>query len=301
ILLSIIFFLLGTTAFTIYIIRNTTSQEAITQIVKDIDVSTIHVGNVLNSDSDEDYENMTLAEWIYENADREICEKYNISEESIETILEKYSVKTFLAEKLSEYFDDLYRDSGTGIIASKEIVNLIKKNSSVVYKATGYQFTNSDYDEIAAVLFDDGILDTVSLNSLESSMGINLSIIIRWTLSYYTFAALSVLMLLLLICIFLINRKLFQPTSLYIGIPFCAAGIIFTAAGVLINTLVKVINSYVPIGESLLKTLLSQVRRDCIKAGLIILAIGIVFIGCHIIINKIKQRKASKLNAASAD
>jgi len=216
--LTVLTFIFCFAAVSVLIVRDITKQDNIEQIVENVDLANLRVGGILGSED----RNVTLTELIYDNTDTYFIVNLDISEARIEKLIEKSSLKSFIASKLNDYLLDVYTGTGGGRITKREIIALIDRNISVISNEFGTEFTF--YSDSLSIYLDENInLDNLALKTL---VDINFLSILRWGLSYYGITVMFLLCAILLVLIYMLNSA-DSAITLWLAAPFTAAGVVY--------------------------------------------------------------------------
>ena len=271
--LTILVFVFFLAAVSILIVRDITKPDKIEQMVENVDIANLRVGGVFGGED----RNVTLTEWIYDNIDSYLISVLDITEDRIAKIIEKSSLKPFIAAKLNDYILDVYSDTGNGKITEEEILYFFDKNKDIVSNEFG-TMVSLDPGSLSSYLDETGILDGFALKGLIDENRLR---IIRWGLSYYGITVIFLLCAILLIPIYIISNSASADVPLWLAAPFTVAGIVYLLLFALIFILINLFRSEPEAG--LILSAIPFIQWDFLLAGAIILGVSLLFIaGCRV-------------------
>ena len=283
----------------VLIVRQSVTSESIKSSIEKIDVSKIYVPSTvvqktqsafsssdLQSESKNTSENsskvskaekQTLPEYIMSIYDEEILNEYDIDEKKIEKLLEQDFVKDFVAEKVGGYADDLIKKTSEGELSTKEVVRFIEKNTDKIKDVTGYKVEQEDFDKITAFLDDNKVLENVSVASVSEQSPILIGVV-RTAFSYFTFAALVVVALLLIFALFMLNKRSISNTAFYAGSSvFCAGGVLLVI-GLMSSFVDNIVAKLLGDMAGIITPLLQPVYSGFVLAGIVTAGIGAILL-----------------------
>lgn len=276
VVLCVVISLLGISASMIYLIRQATSEDAIDSMVKEIDISEIKVEFLENEKVS------TIADFIsnYYNED--------VSSDQIETLLNKKFVRKFVAEKLNVYVEDLFYETGDGIIEEKELKELLIKNADDITKITGFRMSEDDAQLVIDDLKKNGILENTDLSVYRENNPRPFSLI-KNSLSYWMMALLLIFSLLLMVSIFLIQDKKIKGLC-FMSASLIAIGIGDLLAGIMSSSLVTTLNRNLELGRKFWQQVFMPVRTTGIRLGIIMIVLGVICCLIYILIKVINEK-----------
>lgn len=205
-------FLFFTLLFTIAIggARNTVKEGNATKMLDNIQVTDLL--DITPSATHDDLQR------FYSYMDR----KYGIemTDRQFNDFINKSTVKEFMADKVSDFSEDFFEDDAELTITKRELVSLLKENSSVMEDEFEVSLTNSELREIADWIFSRDelvIIDTTMLKDRVPALYYISSI----GFSYVTMAAFIILSVLI---IFLMMKNSISQAVCAVGIEFVILG-----------------------------------------------------------------------------
>ena len=151
--------ILGIGSSLIFLVRSATSEEAVDNLVDAKILSDIKIGFLLE-DADK---KQTISDYIMENLDDEFIVNFNLSKDDVKEFLNEKCVRTFVKNKLNDYIEDLFMETGDGIVESDEIKELLEDSAKSFYEDFGYYLSESDCEYISELIEKEGILKNTEL------------------------------------------------------------------------------------------------------------------------------------------
>lgn len=196
-LLCILLFVFSLVAAVLGIVRMATTEEAVSHIVDDIPLSSIPA-DVLIANAPK---NKDLVEWLYGR----LCDQYtdweSISEDELEEYLDA-EIKPFVAEKLSQFLDDLYSNNRDASVTKKEIKKLLISSSDFLYTEFDFYLPETQCEKLSEWIDGFGMSEMADMDYLEDEYGTILTWA-YWLTSWYAIALFGILALLM---VFLLAR-----------------------------------------------------------------------------------------------
>lgn len=159
--LCIILFAFLVSAITIGSVRIVFNKESLKNISTEIDISEI---NLKYKDG-----NVNITDFIMKTVSDKILDKYNISNETINNLLQNDTIRENLEDTCTEYLCYIIYGDESENLSVKGVINKIKSCSSIVYRETGYIFTDNDYRDIEKELVEGNMNFLVTDNIKENS------------------------------------------------------------------------------------------------------------------------------------
>ena len=225
VILSICLFITSALAVTIYEARQLSSAEKAENLLDNIQVLDIFENL---SDS-----NRVDLDRFYSYLDESLG--INITDEKLNDFVNNSTVKSFVANKISTFIEDLFEGDADLTITKQEVIILLQENSDAIYTEFGKKLvsdnledlinnhsdiedllnTQNDFQDIANWIFDDAdYIEIISSDDIENDFSA-LYYLIHIGLSYYTMAF---FMLLSAVIMFFMIRKGLTKALCGIGI-----------------------------------------------------------------------------------
>ena len=259
-----------------YIVNN----DLLAETVKDTDLTQIEV-------RDDSGEKVPLDKWVYDK----YIDDDRITVKNVDNVLNNPFIKDFLIEKIHGY-QDFFMDEGEIVtVTSQDIVDLIDKNSDLLYREAGLNFLEPDKDDLRKNL--EGLDDFADF-SKEHLSGWFLSSYIQtyFSLAYVIF--LTVLLGIILAQWLLVYR--FNGRRMLRAMRNYGIVMIIPSAVVFVLTLVPMIVFYsssafdaLPIGKLF--------APFCVSSG-ILLALGLILLVASIIAARLLAEKTEAPESA---
>ncbi len=276
-----VFLAVGTVLFTI---RRSTTEEEINSVVSEINLADIRVGVMMNDDDAD----LSLAEYIHDHVNPELLSRYNLSEGNIEELLEEEDIKTFLSEKLWEYCDYIYSGGSEPKVTAREIVKLLEKNESAIYRITGYQLAESDYQSIEDSL-NETTIGALDLSNVSEDYEGTFSLL-RAVLSYWLIALIAALVLMLCVLIFVLYRKYIAHAFLAAGITFALMGLLCLMISVISGNMVDVLYDAFYFPKEAVRPIISHIASNMAQTGTVILVLGLILVFVRIGVGVMRKK-----------
>ncbi|MBO4929286.1 MAG: zinc ribbon domain-containing protein [Clostridia bacterium] len=193
-ILCVLIFLCACLSIGLANLNNLTSESLLEQtvenLVMDLDLTTLPARDVIPSAEP----GQCMACYIAREIEKNYTVPISVGEEDVQEFLEDSNILPFLAEKLSEYTDDIRNDRrGTGI-TQRELKELLWDNSRYIEKLTGMPLTQKDVDNVLAKADTDGLMRALQAKTLKKDSPVAYAAA-RVALSDATAVILAVLML----------------------------------------------------------------------------------------------------------
>lgn len=294
ILICILLVVLMLPTFTLLTAQNLPKQETILNAMDRIDMNEVPA-NVL----DEDLEDISLAEHVCNiiNSDMEnlndvvISYRWNdMDPDSLSDFLEKTTVLPFFAEHIEGIFDAMLSGEESYTFSSKSIRGLLEDNQEYIVDEMNVPVSNRDYDMFVDYLVEDA-LEIEDIEMPEIDEGI--LDVVNFFLSFWGVAALCLVLVLLIVLLFVTNKRdcLFAihdtGVSLIVG---SGIFLVVVLAARFLATLFAEEAPLVYVGCILVSAAAESVLL--IAAG--VLALGIILLLVNLIARKIQSKRAAK-------
>lgn len=271
IILCFLFFFFSMSAIFVGVARIYLNEDNLRDVISDIDLNEINI----NSD---DNSSVSISDFIFNNVNKNIINNYDITKDNIENILNDKTIKNQLESFLVDYVQYIVNAEKSKKLTTDGIIKILENLSFEVYKETGYQLSDKDYDDIRNQI-NDGNMQFLITAGIEDFIGFDLDII-QIALSIIMLIILIIISVALLILILKINSWRFKYFFKDIGVTIIITGIMLTCTsltGLIISMTTEIY---------LLSVLLSSVSIKVLIFGLGALIIGI----CMFILYKLKLK-----------
>ena len=262
----------------IFVIRNTVSEQNISDAVSEIDVFLI-------------MDELDVYDRIIDAIEENTSEELDINRGAVRRIAGSGPVRDFVADNMTGYADALIWGRGHEI-SRADVIRLVRDSSDLIYEETGYRLSEQAYDEIDEYLRRNYVLDDLSLSAISSSAPVNMSLL-RLPLMPVTQIVSIVLSIAALAGIVALNIKRIRNALMGAGISFLLASLPCLAVGVLLFTIMPMLTNNA-LARLLMESFLSQTRVAAILIGLIFVAAGGASIAAVIYIDNKKVKKATR-------
>jgi len=276
--------------FAIFTVRSTLNENAISGMFDDVDFAALRVGRILDLDGEAYYNNIALAEWIFDEMDDRIIARYSITRRSIENFFDRLPLGEFIEGILIRYAEGILHGNTNTNITTREILNFVERNEHIFYREIGYRLSPADYDEIERFLLD---IDINNVSSLDTLLGeIDMSApVFRWGLSWFALALLALIIIGLSIAIFFIYKKRVRPTLMCDGTVLTVSGLFFTVLSVGANWFVAGVVP-VEVDRFLVDALLSGLQGIGMTIGAAATVVGVVMVVASVLMGVARKKKA---------
>ncbi len=214
----------------------------------------------------------------------------DISDRQLNNFVNESSVKSFLAEKISDFSESFFDGEGELVIKKREVINLLRKDLDVIEDEFDVVLSDSAIYEIADMIFLEDellILSTEDVKDHAPALYYAASI----GLSYVTLAVFLVLSALLILA--LIKNDFYQA--------LCGIGVVFTTLGVLTG-LVAMLAGWIPplwealCGGSFIGVIIGRFIAINSWSSIVLLVLGV---GLLVALNLLLKRRAGKPTTAA--
>ena len=253
-----------------YIVNN----DLLAETVRNAELTQIEV-------KDDSGETVPLDEWVY----KKYIDDDRITVKNVDNVLNNPFIKDFLVEKIHGIQDFLMDDGDIVTITSDDIIELIDKNSDLLYNEAGLNFLEPDKDELRNNL--SGLDDLAKFSEEHFSGWLSSSFVqTPFSLAYVIFLTvlLGIILAQLLLVYYFNGRRMLKALKVY-GIAMTAP-----ASVVFVLTLIPLIVFYSSSafeGLSLGKLF----APFCVSSG-ILLVIGVIMLVGSVIAAKLIEEKA---------
>lgn len=274
ILLSILFFYFSLSAVIVGVTRMYLNEDNIQDVLSDIELDEINIGY-----GDDDY--ISIENYILDNIDDSYINKYNLTKDTIKSILNDRDIDRQVKSYVKNYVDNLTQGENSKKLTEDDIIEILQDNAYTIYRITDYELTDKDYQDIREEL-ESGDISFLVPSNLEDELDINLGVM-RMLLSIITLIALIVISVLILILILKVNDWRFTYLFKYSGVTLIILGVLLVLISLagLIFTLIADIY--------LINVLIRPLLISILIIGGIALVVGIALFALYRLIFK-RQR-----------
>lgn len=288
IVIVILIVILGTCMSAAYSVRNATNEKAIDKLTRELDFSEIKVGFLDGKGKD-----MTLAKYISENTASDY--KRYFTNENIEKLLKEKFVRKFAADKLNDYFDDVFNDTGDGVFEKDEFNDLLNDNMDDIYDALGLYMDEGMVDSLSDDMDKEGFFDNTDLSEIRDDNPMAFGLV-KNLLSYWMMALTGIIIAVLMVCIILIQDRKIRAVG-YIGTSLLLVGLVNIVLSFMNGTIVDSLNHVLALGRKFWQQVLAPMGQTWITVGCILTVTGIIMLVVDMVI-KASARKRTEENIA---
>lgn len=282
-LFSVLIILLGSLSAFGLSLRYMTRPDGIVKIVEEIEFAEIKTGFISDNSKKE-----TLPELIHDSIPGALQKFFELKD--IEKLVEKDFVKEFAAEQLSQYIEDVFYDTGDGVLETEEMEDFFDENDKGISKALGHDLTSSMYDSIIMYLEDEDIEKHTDLSELREDNE-EIFTVIRIMGSYPVLIGCAVLCVVLLIGICCINGAS-SGAFKGMGINFAFLATMQFALVAVIPQIQSLLEDEASFGSNFYEAVFSPLKNQSVILGCAFLGVFVIFFFIGVIRKKV-ERKAS--------
>ena len=278
VVLCVLIFLCSFLSIVLLNVQSLTSQDILEQsleeMVLNLDLTRIQASDVLSNAEP----GTSVAELIAQEIEKSYVVEVDVDEDDVQEFLEESSFLPFIAEKISEYADDIRNDRrGTGI-TERELENLLWENEDEIEDLVGMPLTQTDVDNVVAKADTQGLMKSLRAKTLKNDIPVAYSAL-QIALSEITVIVLVVLMILMALLVAKIYKwNIFQACG-SVGTVLTVSGGIFVAL-----TLIALVMNLV--WSSIISYALQTVLVKGLMASGITCAIGVVLLVVDLVSKK---------------
>ena len=129
--------------------------ESIEKLVMEIDLARLPI-------TKEKGLTITFTDYVYQLFSPQMVERFDITSDNVQTMIEKSTLKPFLAKKAGLFAEDLLYATGKGKLTKKEIIDLVEENRTVIEKSIGSSLTDKEFDQFLSI-FEKMNIKTISI------------------------------------------------------------------------------------------------------------------------------------------
>lgn len=280
VILALLLFAFLTSATAVTILNVSLAPDSLTSTVQDMDVANMDISGVVGG------EETTVADYAYDLV-RDMGWE-DISRRDVEEMVEKPFVANFVSEMSQEYMSALSGNGKSDGLNADRVVDYIKDHEDEIQEAAadaGFEGElYFDYDRIEREV-DDIVGDKLEISSIEENNSLYFKLA-KLVFSKVVFIGLWVVTALLCVLIILANKRRVSRALTYIGIPTLIIGLTALIASAAVSLFLDMDS------KTLIKLLYSLAGNTVLMTGIIMTAIGVVFIAVRIIVRSVRKRMA---------
>lgn len=289
VIFSILIVLAGISVGLILMVRSALSESAVDNLVNDLDFAELEVGFMEDADRSE-----TLPELLVDVVQDNYMGRKSKKdiEKDMEKLLNKKFVKKFVSKKLNAYVEDLFHETGDGVIETEELEDLLVDNIDEIYELTGFTLNEMEINYILAEMEKDDALEATDLSKYRRKSPVTF-FLIKNMFSYWMAAIWVILSILFTAGVFLVQNEKRKGLS-QMGINLTVIGIIDFILGICTGLTASILNSNINLGMNFWKALFAPAMRMGIIVGIIFAVVGIILYMIYIITGKTGSQKIAK-------
>lgn len=285
VILCILIVLAGSLANVIFLARHALSEESVENLVKNFDLSDLKMGF-----TGEEFSSLTLSEYLVENQNNFYM--LDIPEDKIEELLNEKFIQKFLSKKVKAYIEDLFYETGEGVVKVKELQKLWMDNADKIYEITRAKWSEQELRLTLERMEEEGFLDVLDL-SVYRDYNPGPFLLVKYLFSYWMGIALLIVAILLSVSIFLVQRRTARGLS-FMGSILIVIGLFNLLAGILGNTFSSLLNRRISLGHSFWKLIFESVRTAEFITAAVLISSGIISWAVYILIKHIQMKKTDQ-------
>ncbi len=278
--ICILIFSFSSSIVMIGVVRSNFSEESIRQKMNKGEISTLTLKDNGNEKK--------LPSFVIDNVNQKLLDQFNITEESVSGILDSEEVKGLVGDLMIDYAKLFVFGESTEHLNEDMIVSDIRSLDPLVYRRTGYSFTNDDYNYIRNEMRDKGKLSFLSEEGIKETIGVSPKLI-SFNFSIPMMIIYIVLDIGLLFLLLLCNRWRIKSVIGYLGVTLMVLG-----GAMLITALMALIFSLV-FDIFLLAAILKGIATGYLIAGILFFATGLLFVIVKVVLKKNEIRQPNAL------
>ncbi len=277
--LSVLLFVVSLLSVAVVCVRYTVSESKIGSLLNDID----YVELFENA-----YEQTGFSEDTARTFVEALSNHYHndeITEENMAAFLEDSTVNEFLAEKISDYVEDVMKGTDNFKVTKREIKQLLRDNLSAINDHFDARVTTSDLDELTDYLVDDDFLESIQPSEVFSDMSTGAYYAVNIGISWVT---LVVLLLLVVLCLVGMGLNDWSQGAMGAGIVFTAIGGILTLPTLVVLGLPAVLRA--AIGETVVVSLLQNILLGNLLIFASVLGFGVLILVVRYLVRRFSKK-----------
>lgn len=222
IFLSFVFCVVLLTTSSLGIIRGTFDPDSIKASISSIEIEDIEEITI----EDENGRDVPLSKYILDFCDEEVKQKYDLDEDKVVEVLKDTKADEFLGEVIADYSAYLVNGEELRELDADRVITWIRENEDTIEEVVEYEFKEADYEELEAELRRSDVIRSLSEESLEDELDIDLTLMHRG-LSLWAYITLIVLVCAIAGLVAAINRKKLRAVFTYVTVSVAIVGGVF--------------------------------------------------------------------------
>lgn len=296
VLICILLVLLMLPTFTLLTAQNAIKQETLLDTMNRIDMDEIPASFI--DESDRSLKRMSLAQYICQIINSDMSNLNNIviaydwedlTPRSLQQFLDETTFIDFFAEHAEGAIDAFLSGEDSYAISAKSIKRLLNENKAALTEKMNISASDRNYDHYVDFLVSDGLNTRVELPEVEEEI----LDLINFGLSFYPIAGLCLVMVLLIVLLFVTNRKdrLFAVKDT--GIALMVGSALFLLVILAARILCSVFVDENPL-VYLITTLVSCAAESILLIVVSVLALGVILLLAYLIARSVQRKRAAK-------
>lgn len=222
IFLSFVFCVVLLTTSSLGIIRGTFDPDSIKASISSIEIEDIEEITI----EDENGRDVPLSKYILDFCDEEVKQKYDLDEDKVVEVLKDTKADEFLGEVIADYSAYLVNGEELRELDADRVITWIRENEDTIEEVVEYEFKEADYEELEAELRRSDVIRSLSEESLEDELDMDLTLMHRG-LSLWAYITLIVLVCAIAGLVAAINRKKLRAVFTYVTVSVAIVGGVF--------------------------------------------------------------------------
>ncbi len=222
IFLSFVFCVVLLTTSSLGIIRGTFDPDSIKASISSIEIEDIEEITI----EDENGRDVPLSKYILDFCDEEVKQKYDLDEDKVVEVLKDTKADEFLGEVIADYSAYLVNGEELRELDANRVITWIRENEDTIEEVVEYEFKEADYEELEAELRRSDVIRSLSEESLEDELDMDLTLMHRG-LSLWAYITLIVLVCAIAGLVAAINRKKLRAVFTYVTVSVAIVGGVF--------------------------------------------------------------------------
>ena len=260
---------------TVGILRHIITEEAISNMVLDIDTHVL-------------VEQLEIYEMLTEAIDEDLVQAFGITPEVISEFLGRESIREFVADNAAEMVDHFINYGQARItITQDEVMRLVRDNVPYIEAQFGLSIPEEVFEVVEHVLEQSDIPDSIAIDVPEPDVGFDIDSY-RWILMPGTFTMLMAICMVITGLIALINIRRFRIAFFGTGVATLSSGLVFLMIGGMLPVVIPIF-----VGDAMLRglitSLLTGARAAVNIVGGFMLAAGVLFMVLYGISSVVKR------------
>lgn len=316
-LLSILIFIFATSLLVIVDIREGTDDDKVEEIVDGIDLKNVSLFDITGNKSgfvgetEYDFTNMNAYEYASEFVRYYYSGGFEVSPQIVEKFLDQTGLQHRVAETLADCMEDLHEGENDAALTAGDIRDILKRELHVVLeggKIPEYIEGIEDpeyYEEYKMWIQEEAenYIDSVGLEGEISTAELKRSnsgiyYLVRIGLSYYVVAGLILVILLLGVLLYIVNKRSLVKSFKIFGLVIASAAVIFIVMTLVAIFATKLMASVC--GSALIGKIVAEVLVSGIGTAVIVLVVGCALAAVGFALKRIVKKKTTVTDGVRA-